>query len=70
MILLQAPIGLYLWEGFLISIIVLYIIALFDLLKSTFNDSVTKLLWLIVILFVPVAGLIFYFLIGRKQKSA
>ena len=51
-----------------LPIILLSIIALFSLLKSSFKDSTTKLIWLLVILFLPVAGPILYFLIGRRQR--
>lgn len=42
--------------------------ALIDLLRSNFTDSITKLIWLIMIIFVPVLGAVLYLLIGRKQK--
>ncbi|MBD0332651.1 MAG: PLDc N-terminal domain-containing protein [Chitinophagaceae bacterium] len=51
-----------------ILIIVLPIVALFSLLKSTFKDSTTKLIWALVILLMPVIGSIFYFIIGRRQR--
>ncbi len=46
----------------------LWLGALIDLLRSNFSDSITKLIWLIVIVFIPVLGAILYLLIGRKQK--
>ena len=42
--------------------------ALVDVLVSNFKDGTVKLLWVIVILFVPLFGWILYFLIGRNQK--
>lgn len=42
--------------------------ALIDALTSNFKDSNTKLLWVLVILFVPLLGWILYFSIGRSQK--
>lgn len=66
--LLQPEMGLIVWMVFAILLLVLPIIALFSLLKSTFNDSTTKLIWLLVILLVPVAGSLLYMLIGRKQR--
>jgi hypothetical protein len=44
-----------------------WIIAFIDILRSEFRGN-NKLIWLIVILFVPVIGPIAYFFIGRKQK--
>ena len=65
--LLLPEMGLVFWTMAL-PIILLSIIALFSLLKSSFKDSTTKLIWLLVILFLPVAGPILYFLIGRRQR--
>jgi phospholipase D-like protein len=50
----------------LLSLIVLIldIIAIFDCLKSN-ADTVKKLLWILVILFLPPFGVILYFLLGR-----
>ncbi|WP_162428516.1 PLDc N-terminal domain-containing protein [Pontibacter pudoricolor] len=42
--------------------------ALIELLRSNFTDSITKLIWLVVIVFIPVLGAILYLFIGRKQK--
>ena len=66
--LLLPDMGILFWTIFLLLIILLPIIALFSLLKSIFKDSTTKLIWVLVILLVPVAGPIFYFLIGRRQR--
>ena len=66
--LLLPDMGLLFWTIFLLLIILLPIIALFSLLKSIFKDSTTKLIWVLVILLVPVAGPILYFIIGRRQR--
>lgn len=47
---------------------VLWLWALIDLLRSDFKDSINKLIWLILIVFLPVLGAILYLLIGRGQK--
>jgi len=47
---------------------ILWIWAIVDILRSDFTDSTTKLIWLIVIVFLPVLGAILYLLIGRNQK--
>lgn len=59
---------LLLWIVFSLLMIALFMIAVFDLLKSTFKDSTTKPIWLIVILFVPVVGPFLYLFLGRKEK--
>jgi hypothetical protein len=48
-------------------IFVLDIIAIVDVLKSK-ADGTNKLIWLLLILFLPVVGMILYFLIGRGAK--
>jgi uncharacterized membrane protein YozB (DUF420 family) len=59
--------GLLFWMIFSISVIILSLIALIDLLRSHFANH-DKLVWTIVVLFVPVIGPILYITIGRKQK--
>lgn len=51
----------------LIVPIVLWLIALIDILKSNFNGN-NKLVWIVVVIFLPILGAILYFLIGKGQK--
>ncbi len=44
------------------------IIALIDILKSDFKESVNKIAWLVAVIFIPVVGPILYLLIGMNQK--
>ena len=60
--------GLIFWTMFSILIVVLPIVSLFSLLKSTSKDSTTKLIWVLVIVLVPVVGSIFYYIIGKEQR--
>lgn len=48
--------------------VVLWIYALVDLFKSSFEGT-HKLIWVLVILFLPIIGSILYISIGRKQKK-
>ncbi len=48
-----------------IIILVLDILAIMQVLKSSMSGE-KKLLWILLILFLPVLGLILYYLIGRK----
>ncbi|MBF0384346.1 MAG: PLDc_N domain-containing protein [Candidatus Omnitrophica bacterium] len=50
--------------GFIVMI--LDIVAIMDVLKSSI-DTGKKALWIILILFLPVIGMVVYFLIGKKQ---
>ena len=47
-------------------ILVLDIIAVVDVLKSSM-DTGKKALWIILILVLPVVGMVIYFLIGKKS---
>jgi hypothetical protein len=55
------------WISPILIIWLFSIVALIDLLRSRFSSN-DKLLWVLVVLFVPVVGAILYFVIGRKQK--
>jgi uncharacterized membrane protein len=66
--LLLPKTGLIFWTIFSALVLVLFIVALFSVLKTNFKDSTTKLIWILVILVIPGAGPIFYFLIGRRQQ--
>lgn len=47
---------------------ILWLWALIDLLRSDFKDTTTKLIWVVIIVFLPVLGALLYLLIGRGQK--
>lgn len=47
--------------------LILSIISFFDILKSKFEGN-EKIIWVLVIIFVPIIGEIAYLTIGRKQK--
>ncbi len=49
-------------------IFVLDIIAIIDVLKGN-SSTGNKLLWLLLILFLPVLGMILYFLIGKGRTA-
>ena len=44
------------------------LISLIDILKSTFPSTNDKLVWVLIVLFLPIIGPILYFYIGQKQK--
>ena len=46
-------------------VLVLDIIAIFDLLKSPVSTS-KKALWILLIIILPVIGMVLYFLVGKK----
>ena len=66
-ILLLGMPGAYEWL-FIIFAIILPLVAIIDILRSDFKDSVTKLIWVLVVLFFPFLGPIIYFVVGRNQR--
>ena len=53
----------------IISLVTLpfWILAIVDILKSAFNGN-DKLIWLLVVVFLYLLGVILYRMIGKKQK--
>jgi uncharacterized membrane protein YczE len=45
----------------------IYIFVLVDILKSEFRGY-NKIIWILLVLFLPALGTILYLLIGRKQR--
>ena len=52
---------------FALFVLLLPLVALVDILKSKFEDD-TKIIWVIVVIFLSTIGAILYFLIGKNQK--
>lgn len=50
-----------------LAIFIIWLIALIDILRSEFTGY-NKIIWILVVLFVPLLGAILYFAIGRRQK--
>lgn len=50
---------------FALAVVILDIVAIVDLIKSG-KDTMRKVLWIAVIIFLPLIGLILYFLAGKK----
>ena len=55
---------------FLGGLVLFPLVMLIDALKSTFRDSTTKLIWVLVILLMPFLGALIYLIIGRNQHVA
>ncbi len=52
---------------FMLTPFMLMLIALVDILKNNF-EGYYKIVWILVVIFVPVIGAILYFVIGKQQK--
>ena len=51
-----------------LAVLVLDVIALVSLLQSS-ADTATKILWAVLIIFLPVLGMILYFLMGPGRRK-
>jgi len=65
--LITPDIGLIVWAIIAFMCFPVMLIALISILRNDFKDSTTKLIWVLVVLFMPIIGSILYFAIGRKQ---
>ena len=54
--------------GLMICILSLFLISAIDILRFRFVSDIEKLIWIVVVIFVPIFGPILYLLIGKKQK--
>lgn len=50
-----------------IAYIIIWLRALADILKNEFTEN-NKIIWLLIVIFIPVIGMILYFFVGKKQK--
>jgi len=57
-----------LWLSPILIIWLIILIPLIDLLRNSFPSINDKLLWILIVLFLPVLGTILYYSIGRKQR--
>jgi pilus assembly protein TadC len=60
-------VGLMFWQLFLIIILFFWIFCIVDVLRNSFNGN-DKLVWILVLLFVPLLGPFLYFFMGRKKR--
>lgn len=58
--------GLIFWQIIVFSFWLFMIFAIIDIVRSKFEGN-NKLIWVLVTIFVPFGGLI-YFIFGRKNK--
>jgi hypothetical protein len=46
---------------------ILWLWAIIDLVRRNFSDSATKIIWALVIIFIPFVGSILYLVVGRSK---
>lgn len=54
--------------GLIILPFLFWLMFLIDILKSEFKNSIDKLIWILMITFIPIIGLILYYFISKKQR--
>ena len=47
---------------------ILTVICLIDIVRSSFQDPINKVLWTVIVLLAPVLGALAYLIWGKKQK--
>jgi Phospholipase_D-nuclease N-terminal len=60
--------GLIIWSIFAICLLLVWILAIVSIAKSDFIDHRTKLMWGLVVFFLPYIGTLLYYSIGRNQR--
>ncbi len=59
------------WPFIFISLVYfgLWIYCMIDIIQSKFKDSNMKLIWILVILFAPLIGMLVYLALGKGTKT-
>jgi hypothetical protein len=60
--------ALLIWTIVIITVIGFWLFALIDILRHQFRGNYEKLIWVLVVLFLPILGSILYFIIGRSHR--
>jgi type VI protein secretion system component VasK len=51
-----------------LAFIIGWVKILYEINNSTFRDETSRILWLVFVVFMPLLGVTFYLLLGRKQR--
>ena len=68
--ILTPDIGLIFWTLFFILSLIVLVVAAIALVRNKNLDSYTKLMWALIIIFIPAIGSIIFLTIGRKKGKA
>jgi hypothetical protein len=66
--LLTPELLLFLWTLLSIASVLLSIIAIIQIIRASFKDTNGRLIWVLIVLFLPVAGSVLYFFFGKKTQ--
>lgn len=48
--------------------LILWIWAIVDIINSRFREDSTKIIWILLVIFLPFLGTLLYYVIGREQR--
>ncbi|MBO9565619.1 MAG: PLDc_N domain-containing protein [Niastella sp.] len=48
--------------------LVLWIWAIVDIINSRFREDSTKIIWILLVIFLPFLGTLLHFVVGREQR--
>jgi hypothetical protein len=66
--LLTPELLLLLWTLLSIASVLLSVIAIIQIIRARFKDTNGRLIWVLIVLFLPVAGSVLYFFFGKKTQ--
>jgi hypothetical protein len=66
--LLTPELLLLLWTLLWIASVLLSVIAIIQIIRARFKDTNGRLIWVLIVLFLPVAGSVLYFFFGKKTQ--
>lgn len=59
--------SIWTWQWIMLVVIGLWVYSLSDIIRNQFENNV-KIIWLLVVLFLPMVGPAFYLFLGRRKK--
>ncbi|MFS4483321.1 PLD nuclease N-terminal domain-containing protein [Hyunsoonleella sp. 2307UL5-6] len=66
-IITNFSLGLLIWQALMLVSIGLWIYSLIDILKHKFEQN-DKIVWVLVVLFLPILGSMLYLFMGKNKK--
>ncbi len=60
--------GLFIWQALILIAIGLWIYCLINILKNKFEQN-DKIIWILVVVFLPLLGSFLYLLIGKNKRT-
>lgn len=48
--------------------LILWVWAIIDIINSRFREDSTKIIWILLVIFLPFLGTLLYYVVGRQQR--